>query len=148
MEQRNNNGMNALNELVATIIEECHKVHDELGTELYPAVYRQILFQRLLKRGLFVQRGIPVSLPEEEQEIAVDLKAEFIVENSVICEIKSVERLLPAHKKELATYLRLWNKPVGLLINFRAPQIKNGIIKQANNEYKNFLDRTGLDNNN
>jgi GxxExxY protein len=139
MQDRNNeDGMEGLNTLVSTIIAECKNVQAATGKGLYPSVYQQMLYQRLMKKGLFVQRQVPV-FADEEQHLEVGLKAEFIVENSVICEIKSVDALLPMHQKALAAFLRLTNKPVGLLVNFKAPQLKDGIVKLVNTGYKKIF---------
>jgi GxxExxY protein len=131
--------MDALNKLVNTIIEECKEVHATLERGLYASVYEQFLYQVLLKKGLFVQRQVPVYAPEENKEVQLHLKAEFVVENSVICEIKSVDTILPMHKKALATFLKLSNKPIGLLVNFKEPHLKNGIVKLVNNSYKKLF---------
>ncbi|MEO6069432.1 MAG: GxxExxY protein [Chitinophagaceae bacterium] len=129
-------GMDGLNKLVAAIIDECKEVHTNVGRGLYASVYKQMLYQGLMKKGMYVQQHVPVYAPDDQLQVQVDLKAEFVVENSVICEIKTVEAILPMHKKSLATFLRLSNLPVGLLVNFKEPNVKNGIVKMVNTSYK------------
>jgi GxxExxY protein len=136
---KNSESMEGLNKLVSAIIEECKNVHSTVGRGLFATVYKQMLYQGLMKKGLFVQRQVPVYAPDDNQQVQVDLKAEFVVENAVICEIKSVDAILPMHKKALATFLRLSNTPIGLLVNFKEPQLKDGIIKMVNNNYKKLF---------
>ena len=138
MQLHNHKGMDTLNKVVDAIIEECKSVQTTLGMGLYPLVYQQILYQGLLKRGLFVQRQVPV-YAAEGQQVEIGLKAEFIVENSVICEIKAIDAILPMHKKALTTFLRLSNIPIGLLVNFKEPHLKKGIVKLVNNNYKKLF---------
>jgi len=132
-------GMEELNKLVRSIIDECKHIQGTVGRGLYASVYRQMLYQALLQKGMFVQRQVPVYTPEEYQQVQVDMKAELVVENSVICDIKCVDSILPMHKKALATFLRLSNKPVGLLVNFREPNLRQGIIKLVNSSYKKLF---------
>ena len=131
-----NEGIEGLNKLVKVIIAECKNIHTAVGSNLLAPVYKQMLYQALLKKGFFVQRQEPVYAPSDLQQVEVDMKAEFVVENSVICDIKSVDAILPMHKKALDNFLRLSNKPVGLLINFKAPHLKDGMVKLVNNNYK------------
>src|SRR5689334_20697960 len=123
-EENDYQGMEELNKLVLSIIDECKHIQSTVGRGLYASVYQKLLYQALLQRGMFVQRQVPVYAPQEYQEVQVDMKAELVVENSVICDIKCVDTILPMHKKALATFLRLSNKPVGLLVNFKEPNLR------------------------
>jgi GxxExxY protein len=135
MHQSNKEEMESINGIIASIIEDCIEIHALLGEGLRSADYQQMLYQQVQKRGLFVQRNVPVFISYEKLNIEVALKAEFIVENTIICDIKTVDVLLPVHKKDLATFLRLANKQVGLLINFKERRVKNGIVKLVNKNY-------------
>ena len=87
-------GMEELNKLVRSIVDECKHIQGTVGRGLYASVYRQMLYQALLQKGMFVQRQVPVYTPEEYQQVQVDMKAELVVENSVICDIKCVDSIL------------------------------------------------------
>jgi len=87
----------------------------------------------LARRGLIVERQKPVSFEYDGLHFSDGLRIDIIVNSTVIVEIKSVETLLPVHPKQLLTYLRLLNLPVGLLINFGAPMLKEGLRRIVNN---------------
>jgi len=86
----------------------------------------------LEKRGLQVQKEVPIPVEWEEVRLEVGFRADLIVENKVIIEIKSIEMLAPVHFKQLLTYLRVADKRLGLLINFGEELIKNGIHRVVN----------------
>jgi GxxExxY protein len=121
------------NEISKIIIDTAFKVHSELGPGLLESVYEEIMYYELSNLGLSVQRqkGIPVIWNNIKMELG--FRADLIVENKVIIEIKSVELIAPVHPKQLLTYLRLTNMKLGLLINFNEPVIKNGIKRVVNN---------------
>lgn len=120
------------NELAKIIVDLCLKIHRTLGPGLLESVYEEVLVYELKKLGLAVlrQAGIPVIY--ENIKLDIGFKADLIIENKIILELKSVESLLPVHKKQLLTYLRLTNMKLGLLINFNENLIKDGIIRIAN----------------
>lgn len=121
------------NELAKIIVDCAYKVHRTLGPGLLEAVYQAALVYELTKRGLLVsvERGIPAEY--EEVRLDCGFRADIIVENKVIIEIKSVEALAPVHGKILLTYLRLADMRLGLLINFNVDLIKDGIRRVVNN---------------
>ncbi|MGE3467715.1 MAG: GxxExxY protein [Pyrinomonadaceae bacterium] len=121
------------NEIAKTIVDCAYKVHRTLGPGLLEAVYQAALVYELTKRGLnvSVERGIPAEY--EEVRLDCGFRADVIVENKVIIEIKSVEALAPVHGKILLTYLRLADMRLGLLINFNVDLIKDGIRRVVNN---------------
>lgn len=120
------------NEIAKKIVDVCLKIHKLLGPGLLESVYEEVLAYELGKMGfpLVRQTGIPVTY--ESVRMDIGFKADIIVDNLVIIEIKSVEKLLPVHKKQLLTYLKLTGKKLGLLINFNEHLIKNGIVRIAN----------------
>ncbi len=121
------------NELSKIIVDRCYQIHTRLGPGLLESVYEEILYYELTKLQLFVERqkGIPVLWQNIEMELG--FRADLIVEQKVIIEIKSVEILAPVHFKQLLTYLKLTDIKLGLLINFNESLIKNGIKRVVNN---------------
>ncbi len=121
------------NELSGIIVDCAFKVHTALGPGLLESVYRAALAFELTKRGLniAVERAIPAVY--EDVYLELGFRADIVVENKVIIEIKSVEALAPVHGKVLLTYLRLADVRLGLLINFHVELIKDGIRRVVNN---------------
>lgn len=102
------------------------------GPGLLESVYESIMAYELQKRGLRAIRQQPIPLVHESIRMGVGLRADLIVENKVVVEIKSSASIAPVHKKQLLTYLRLTDKRLGLLINFNVELIKNGISRVVN----------------
>jgi GxxExxY protein len=121
------------NEITGIILEEAIKIHTNLGPGLFESVYEEVLFYRLTKRNLKVERQVPIPVFYEEVKMEIGFKADLIVEEEVIVEIKSIESLAPVHHKQLLTYLKLTTLKVGLLINFNEELLKNGIKRIVNN---------------
>lgn len=115
------------NELSREIVDAAFKLHTELGPGLLESVYEALLARELELRGLSVVRQQPISFEYRGQKFDEGFRADLIVNNLVIIELKSVEELHPSHKKQLKTYLKLTGKRLGLLVNFGAPLIKDGI---------------------
>ncbi|OGU45053.1 MAG: GxxExxY protein [Ignavibacteria bacterium RIFCSPLOWO2_02_FULL_55_14] len=107
-------------------------VHRYLGPGLLESVYEEVLVYELEKRGLSCDRQVTLPVKYESLELSLGFRVDVIIENSVILELKSVESLLPVHKKQLLTYLRLTNMRLGLLINFNVPLIKEGFSRVVN----------------
>ncbi|HRI83049.1 MAG TPA: GxxExxY protein, partial [Opitutaceae bacterium] len=97
------------------------------------SVYARILAHELERRGLSVEREVPVPVIYDDIRFEEGFRADLIVEKSIIVELKSVETLAPVHGKQLLTYLKLMDYRLGLLINFGAPLLKDGIKRIANN---------------
>jgi GxxExxY protein len=121
------------NELSKIIVDVAYRIHTKLGPGLLESVYEEIMDYELQKLGLKVdrQKGIPVTWEEKKMEIG--FRADLIIENKVIIELKSVEIIAPVHPKQLLTYLKITGIKLGLLINFNEPFIKNGITRIVNN---------------
>ena len=121
------------NELSKVIVNTAYEIHTKLGPGLLESVYEEIMFYELDKNGLQVERqkGIPVLWNELKMELG--FRADLIIENKVIVELKSVEAIAQVHPKQVLTYLRLTGLKLGLLINFNEPLIKNGITRIVNN---------------
>ena len=121
------------NELAKTILDCAFKVHKQLGPGLLESVYEAALAYELEKVGLTIekQKGIPVVYDEIRLELG--FRADIIVEEKVIIEIKSIEALQDVHFKQLLTYLKLTNLKLGLLLNFNESLLKNGLKRIVNN---------------
>jgi GxxExxY protein len=121
------------NELSKIIVDKCYQIHVDLGPGLFESVYEEILAFELIKEGLYVsrQQAIPVIWNEIKMEIG--FRADLIIENKVLIEIKSVESIAPVHQKQVLTYLKLTDIKLGLLINFNEALIKDGITRIVNN---------------
>ncbi|MDJ0795733.1 MAG: GxxExxY protein [Calothrix sp. MO_167.B12] len=120
------------NEIAREIVDAAYKVHTTLGPGLLESVYEAAIEYELRKRGLWVVRQVPIPVIYEEVRLEEGFRADLIVEDKVIVELKSVEAVHPVHKKQLLTYLRLADKKLGLLINFGASLIKDGISRIVN----------------
>jgi len=122
----------AVEELATAAVDCGFHIHKELGPGLLESVYEAVLAQALNERGFSVvrQQSIPISfrgvvLPEA-------FRADLIVENSLVIEVKSVERSAPVHAKQLLTYLRLMKQPLGLLMNFGCETFRDGVKRVVN----------------
>lgn len=122
------------NDIAREIVDAAFKVHTALGPGLLESVYEAVLTYELEKRGLRVVRQLPLPVVYETVKLDEGFRADLVVEDMVIVELKSVETLAPVHKKQLLTYLRLSGCKLGLLINFGAALIKDGIERIINGE--------------
>jgi GxxExxY protein len=120
------------NEIAREVVDAAFHIHKALGPGLLETVYEVVLARELEKRGLRVVRQEPVPIILGDLNFDEGFRADLIVENKVIVELKSVEQLAPVHKKQLLTYLRLADKRLGLLINFGSAVIKDGISRIVN----------------
>ncbi len=120
------------NEVSREIVDAAYKVHTTLGPGLLELAYEAALAYELEKRGLEIVQQMPVSIVYDDVCLGVGFRADLVVEDKVIVELKSVEEISKVHSKQLLTYLRLDDKRLGLLINFGAPLIKQGITRVAN----------------
>jgi GxxExxY protein len=121
------------NELAKIVVDVAYQIHSRLGPGLLESVYHAILLHELRKRGLHVEKKVPIPVVWEEVRLEVGFEADLIVESKLVLELKSVEQTAPVHKKQLLTYLRLTNCRLGLLLNFGAALIKDGIFRVVNN---------------
>jgi GxxExxY protein len=121
-----------LDEITGAVVDEAIRIHRGLGPGVFESVYEVVLAAALERRGLRVERQRPISISFDgidfEQGFCIDL----LVEECVIVELKSVDRLAPVHTKQILTYLRLTNLRVGLLLNFGADTMKEGLKRIVN----------------
>ncbi|MGZ4825213.1 MAG: GxxExxY protein [Terriglobales bacterium] len=137
-EQEQNRLMNAekeqnrLNTITGEIIGAAMKVHDVLGPGLLEKTYEVCLAHELNRRGMFVQAQVALPVVYEGMRVDLGYRIDLLVENSVIVELKAQEGVLPIHHAQLLSYLRLSGKRVGLLLNFHAARLKDGITRIVN----------------
>jgi GxxExxY protein len=120
------------NEIATQVVDAAFKIHTTVGPGLLESVYEVLLAHELQQRGLRVARQVAITIVYQGIRFDEGFRADLIVEDKVIVELKSVETLAPVHKKQLLTHLRLMNLKLGLLINFGEELIKNGISRIAN----------------
>ena len=125
--------MKELDDITGAIVDASVKIHMELGPGLLESVYEVVLARALEKRGFLVERQKAIRFEYDGIVFEEGFRADILVEDRVIVEIKSVEKIAPVHSKQLLTYLRLMNLPVGLLINFGAATLKEGLHRIVNN---------------
>jgi GxxExxY protein len=120
------------NAISKEIVDVAYKIHSGLGPGLLESVYEVVLAHELKKRGLRVQRQLPISIVWEEVRFEEGYRLDLMVEDKVLVEVKSVQGIEPVHKKQLLTYLRLMDKRLGILINFNEDLIRDGIKRVVN----------------
>ena len=120
------------NEISKIVFELCLMIHKKYGPGLFESVYEEIICFELHKLDISFTRQQVIPLIHEEIKMDVGFRADVIIENKVILELKSVEVLSPLHHKQLLTYLKLTDLKLGLLINFNVSLLKDGIHRIAN----------------
>ena len=121
------------NEISKIVVDIAYKVHTKIGPGLLASVYEEILFCEIKNYGLKVERQNAIPVFWKDKQLEIGFRADLIVENKVIIELKSVEEIAPVHYKQLLTYLKLTDLKLGLLINFNEYLIKDGIKRIVNN---------------
>ena len=121
------------NELGTIIIDTAVDLHKKLGSGLLESVYETVLLRLLTQKGLHVQRQVSIPIEFEGEHFDEGFRADLFVEGKVIIELKSVEKITPAHKKQLLTYLKLTNTHLGYILNFGTGLMKDGIERIVNN---------------
>lgn len=121
------------NEISRIIVDVAYRLHTKLGPGLLESVYEEILYFELTKIGLRVDRQKAIPVIWDDLRMEIGFRADLIIENKVIIEIKSVEIIAPVHPKQLLTYLKITGLKLGLLINFNEALIKDGITRIVNN---------------
>jgi iron complex transport system substrate-binding protein len=121
-----------IDEITGEIVDAAYQLHKGLGPGLLESVYELVLTKELLRRGLRVERQKPISFEFNGLYFEDSFRVDLLVEGLVVVELKSVEDLAPVHPKQVLTYLRLLHLPVGLLINFGAPTLKEGLHRVVN----------------
>jgi len=122
-----------INAITGKIVDAAYKLHTALGPGLLESVYEKCMEMDLKDSGLEVRSQVGVPLNYKGLVFDTGYRLDLLVENTVIIEIKSVENLAPVHFSQLITYLKLYNKPVGILINFNSKSLKDGLHRLVNN---------------
>jgi len=120
------------NEIAKVIVDAAYKVHVQTGPGLLESAYEAMLAYELRKRGLKVAQQVSIPVVYDQVKLDIGYRVDLIVEDKVFIELKSVEKVIPVHKKQLLTYLRMADIKLGLLINFGASRIKTGISRVVN----------------
>jgi GxxExxY protein len=120
------------NEIAREVVDAPYHIHSRLGPGLFESIYERIMVYELTKRGLSVRRQVPIPVVYDDLKLDDSFVADLIVEDKLIVELKSSDDFHPSHQKQLVTHLKLTGKQLGLLINFGAPYIKNGIKRVVN----------------
>lgn len=126
-----------IEDVAAIVVDAALQLHRDLGPGLLESVYEAVLAKILEQRGLLIERQKPVPIRYQGIELDEGFRLDLLVDGQLIVELKSVENLHPVHPKQLLTYLRLMNHPLGLLINFGAPLLKDG-LQRVVNKHINF----------
>ena len=121
-----------INKLTETIIGAAMKVHSALGPGLLESAYQACLFRELEKQDVSVQSEVLLPVVYEGETIDVGYRMDLLVDEQVVVELKSVDKVLPIHEAQLITYLKLSTKKVGLLINFNVLHLRDGITRRVN----------------
>ena len=120
------------NELATQLLDVCFGIHRMYGPGLFESVYEELLCYELLKENVLFERQKAIPLIHETFNLGIGFKADLIIENKLILELKSVETLGDVHYKQVQTYLKLTKLKLGLLINFNVPYLKDGIKRIIN----------------
>ena len=122
-------------EELSRIVVDCgYRLHVEAGPGLLESVYEVVLAKMLEQQGINVKRQVPIPIRLIGMQFDEGFRADIIVEDGLLIELKSVETLAPVHSKQVLTYLRLLNLPLGLLLNFGAATFKEGCKRIVNGE--------------
>jgi GxxExxY protein len=121
-----------INEISGHIVDAAYKIHTTLGPGLLESVYETVLAHELSRRGFLIKTQVPIPVVYEEVKLELGFRADIIVNDRVLVEVKSVEAIAPVFPKQVRTYLRLTDLRLGLLINFNVNLIKDGITRVVN----------------
>lgn len=126
-------GRDELNEISGKVIESAIKVHKALGPGMLEGAYQVCLTHELSKGGYRVESEVPMPIVYDGIKLSSGYRIDLLVEDSVIVELKAIERLMPVHEAQLLSYLRMSDKRLGLLINFNVKLLRDGLRRVVNN---------------
>ncbi|HET7463060.1 MAG TPA: GxxExxY protein [Longimicrobium sp.] len=124
--------MHRINELTGRIINVAYALHNRLGPGLLESVYEAIFARMLQEAGFRVERQKPAAIEIDGIRFDEGFRVDLLVEDEVVVELKAVEQLTRVHARQVLSYLRLLNLPIGLVINFGAPLLKDGLCRIVN----------------
>lgn len=125
-----------LNQISSQILAAAFKVHTAIGPGVLESVYQTCLHHELRKAGLRVEAQVAVPVQYDGLHLESGFRIDLLVEDRIILELKCIEDILPIHKAQLLTYLKLANKPLGLLLNFNVVHMRDGIKRIVNSRYR------------
>ena len=129
-----------LNQLSRDFIAAAIEVHRELGPGLLESVYEVCLCEELLMRGIPFQTQVDLPLLYKGRDTGKTFRLDMLIDDTLIVELKAVEELKSVHEVQLLTYLKLTNKPIGLLVNFNVPYLRDGVKRKINGK----IEYTGI----
>ena len=121
------------NEIAKEVVDLCFKIHTQHGPGLFESVYEEVFCYEWAKKNIPFERQYPIPLVHETIKMEAGFRADVIIDNKVVVELKSVELLAPVHYKQVQTYLKLTRCRLGILVNFNVALIKDGIHRIVNN---------------
>jgi GxxExxY protein len=121
-----------LNRISGVVVDAAITVHSALGLGLLESAYEACLLYELRKRGLIVESQVPLPVIYETVHLEVGYRIDLLVENVIVLELKACEAIAPVHRVQLLSYLKLSNKPLGLLLNFHVAMMRDGIVRMKN----------------
>ena len=121
-----------LNRMSGVIVDAAIAVHTALGPGLLERAYEACLLYELRKRGLTVEAQVPLPIVYDSVHLEIGYRIDLLVEDAIIVELKACESIAPVHRVQLLSYLKLSKKPLGLLLNFHAPLMRDGIVRMKN----------------
>jgi GxxExxY protein len=122
-------------QLTVTVLDHAMFLHKQIGPGIVESVYEELLSDRLISAGLAVDRQQPVNLVFNKKTYQNAFRYDLLVEGILLIELKSIETMGPVHIKQVQTYIRLMNLPIGLLLNFGCETLKQGIRKIYNKQW-------------
>ncbi len=131
----NAKALREIEEIASFVVDSAFWLHKGLGPGLLESVYEVVLAKIISDRGLKVERQVTVPICYQGIELREGFRLDLFVNSKLVVELKSVETFHPVHYKQLLTYLRLMDQPLGLLINFGAPLLKDGLKRVVNNHH-------------
>jgi GxxExxY protein len=120
-----------IEDIAREIVDSSFRVHSALGPGLLESVYETCMHHDLRRRGLSVEKQVPVAITFDTLRIDAGLRIDLLVEKSIVVEIKSVERMIPVYQAQILSYLKLANLKLGFIVNFNVPKIREGIRRYA-----------------
>ena len=121
-----------LNRISGVIVDAAIAVHTALGPGLLESAYEACLLHELRKRGLTVETQVPLPIVYDSVHLEIGYRIDLLVEDAIIVELKACESIAPVHRVQLLSYLKLSKNPLGLLLNFHAPLMRDGIVRMKN----------------
>lgn len=121
--------------LAKEVVDAAFYVHRYFGPGMLESIYEMAMYKKLKNKGLFPVRQVNVPVCFEDELLDACFRADLIINDSILLEIKACERLLPVHRAQALSYARLSNMPLAFLINFNVPVVKNGIVRIINDRF-------------